>query len=47
MFEICAKTKLLKASATVIRAPAAGFTRPFIGCSPIDVAIPAYVAKYK
>ncbi|KAL2737796.1 LOW QUALITY PROTEIN: hypothetical protein V1478_001882 [Vespula squamosa] len=35
-----ANTKLLKASATVIRAPADAFTRPFIGCSPIDVAIP-------
>lgn len=38
--EIRAKTKLLNASATVIRAPAAGFTKPFIGCSPIELAIP-------
>lgn len=37
---MCAKTKLLNASATVVRAPAAGFMRPFIGCSPIEVAIP-------
>lgn len=38
--EIGAKTKLDMASATVIRAPAAGLSKPLIGCSPIDVAEP-------
>lgn len=38
--EIGANTRLDKASATVIRAPAAGHNNPLIGCSPMDVADP-------
>ena len=40
--EIGAKTRFDIASATVILAPAAGFSKPLIGCSPIDVADPVY-----
>lgn len=34
---------LVKDSATVILAPAAAFISPFIGCSPMAVAIPSCI----
>lgn len=43
--DILANIRFVKHSATVILAPAETFTKPLIGCSPIDVAIPAYVLK--
>ena len=40
--EIGAKTRFVMASPTVILAPAAGSSKPLIGCSPIEVADPVY-----
>ena len=37
-----AKTRLVRASATVMRAPQQGLARILIGCSPIAVAAPTY-----
>lgn len=36
-----ANTKLVRASPTAMRAPAAGHTRPLTGCSPMEVAAPS------
>lgn len=40
--DIGANTKFVNDSATAILAPTPALTRPLIGCSPIEVAIPTF-----
>jgi len=41
--DIGANTKFVNDSATAILAPTSALSNPFIGCSPIEVAIPTFI----